>query len=360
MYSNRDFSADWRVKVRSSDVEECYDQLILCVLLFLACHCCREKRAKSLNRWSRRERHGCVRQVHLCGLLRLLRHGSGADERTFCVTLVREDPSCPNRSEALLFHGCVLTRSVHVHLSYVLDLNLHCFLVHVIVIGHFCKTRFFHCSSRFKHLQTANSSQCLPQSTYHRQDTALGNVAPTDQLGEIVVYVFTIREKRSPPVDTRHQNRFHRTKLCIQRQISRVLMYKETTLRNLPTVDVSHPPHVCRPGTKSTPTSNNQIGLSRCKCDHIFARWAGSSKFHPVRKSNANLRVRPSLWTKHVFQDMKTLLPRELLNAHLTATSPSSQLLSPCNLWKQFCDGKNLCLVLSCIGKLRSAYRWRR
>ena len=45
-----------------------------------------------------------------------------------------------------------------------------------------------------KRLQTTNSSQCLPQSTYHCQDTVLGNVAPTDQLEEIVENFFTIRE----------------------------------------------------------------------------------------------------------------------------------------------------------------------
>ena len=44
------------------------------------------------------------------------------------------------------------------------------------------------------------------------------------------------------------------------------------------------------------------------------------------------------------FQDLKTLLPRKLMNAHLTVTGPS-QLLSPCNLWKQFCQGKNLFLA---------------
>ena len=57
------FSSDWRVKVRSRDVEESNDDLLLCALLFVACHGPREKQATFLNEWSRRERHGCVRQV---------------------------------------------------------------------------------------------------------------------------------------------------------------------------------------------------------------------------------------------------------------------------------------------------------
>ena len=137
----------------------------------------------------------------------------------FCVALVREDPSCPNRSEALLFHGFVLAGSLHVHLFHVLDFKLHCFfthfrrkrctcpfvVVHVVSIGHLCRTRFFHCRSRFRRLQTTNSSQCGSQPTYHRQDTVLINVAPTVQLGKIAVYLFAIREESPPPVDTRHQ-----------------------------------------------------------------------------------------------------------------------------------------------------------
>ena len=42
--------------------------------------------------------------------------------------------------------------------------------------------------SRFKCLQTAYSSQRLPQPTYHRHNTVLSNVTPTIQLGEIVVH----------------------------------------------------------------------------------------------------------------------------------------------------------------------------
>ena len=62
--------------------------------------------------------------------------------------------------------------------------------------------------------------------------------------GKIFVYFFTCREFCSAPVDTRHQDRFHRTKLCVHKQISSFLMYKETSLRNLPTVDINHPPHM--------------------------------------------------------------------------------------------------------------------
>ena len=70
----------------------------------------REKKAKSLNRWTRRERLGCVSLVHLCRLLRLLRHESSADGRTSRVTLVCEDPTCPDRCETLLLHCFVRTR----------------------------------------------------------------------------------------------------------------------------------------------------------------------------------------------------------------------------------------------------------
>ena len=127
----------------------------------------------------------------------VLRHESGTGGTAFSVTLVREDPSCPNRSEALLFHSLlfhffVLTR-VHTFISFMYWFStciasshsleaMHPSLVvlHVIIVGHLCKTRFFHCWSTFKRLQTTNSSQCLPYSTYHCQDTVLGNVASTD------------------------------------------------------------------------------------------------------------------------------------------------------------------------------------
>ena len=117
-------------------------------------------------------------------------------------------------------------------------------------------------------------------------------------------------------------DRFHRTKLCIQRS-------SETTLGNLPTVDIKRPPHVCRPGTKFlvvNVTTFSHVGQD------------------PVRKSNAKGRDQ-ACGQNTFFQDLKTLLPRELMNAHLTATSPSSRLLSPCNLWKQFGRGRILCLA---------------
>ena len=44
----------------------------------------------------------------------------------------------------------------------------HIVVVHVVVVGYFCMTKFFHCWSRFKRLQTTNSSQCLSRSAYHR------------------------------------------------------------------------------------------------------------------------------------------------------------------------------------------------
>ena len=79
-----------------------------CAFFFLSPVMALEGRKRNgVGRWSRRERHGCVRQLHLCRLLRLLCHESGADSRTFRVTLVREDPSCPDRVRP--YKGC--TRS---------------------------------------------------------------------------------------------------------------------------------------------------------------------------------------------------------------------------------------------------------
>ena len=72
-----------------------------CAFCFFSPLMALEKMSKSRNEWSRRERHGCVRQVHLC--LRLLRHEPRAGEGTFCVILVREDLSCPDRGETLIF-----------------------------------------------------------------------------------------------------------------------------------------------------------------------------------------------------------------------------------------------------------------
>ena len=46
----------------------------------------------------------------------------------------------------------------------------------------------------------------LASTTYHCHNTVVILVAPTIQLGEIVVYLFTIRDERFPTVDTRHPN----------------------------------------------------------------------------------------------------------------------------------------------------------
>ena len=73
----------------------------------------------------------------------------------------------------------------------------------------------------------------LPQPTYHRHSTVLSNVTPTIQLGEVIVYLFTIRAERPPIVNTRHQNRFHCTNLCIPRQISIVLVLRRNVLEQL-------------------------------------------------------------------------------------------------------------------------------
>ena len=84
-------------------------------------------------------------------------------------------------------------------------------------------------SNACKHSQFESTLAATP---YHRHNTVLSNVAPTIQLGEIVVYLLTIRDERLPTVDTRHQNRFHCTNLCILRQISRVVVCKETSVSN--------------------------------------------------------------------------------------------------------------------------------
>ena len=82
-----------------------------------------------------------------------------------------------------------------------LDQTCHTVVVNLIVIGHSCKTWFFHCWSRFKRLQTANSSQRLPQPKYHCYNAVLSNMTPTIQLGEVTVCLFTIREERPPTVE---------------------------------------------------------------------------------------------------------------------------------------------------------------
>ena len=252
-------------------------------LFFLVRHRPRKKKSESLNRWRRSGSHGRVRQV------------------------------CPNLSDALLFPGFVLARGAHVRPSLLsLDFQLHCFfthftrkrctchivVVHVIVIGHLCKTGFFSCQSKFKHQQTANSSQRLPQPTYHRNN----NVGPAIQLGEIVVSLFTIREESPPPVDTRHHNRYH----CKKNSAFKCKLQECWCTKKRPWetcqkhVSIIHNTCVLLT-TSSLQIPTIKIGLSCCKCDHIFARWARSFKSHPVRRSNAIPVVKPNLWTKRAF-----------------------------------------------------------
>ena len=57
----------------------------------------------------------------------------------------------------------------------------HTVVLNLIVIGHFCRTWFFHCWCRFKRLRTASSSQRLPQPKYHCHNTVLCNMTPTVQ-----------------------------------------------------------------------------------------------------------------------------------------------------------------------------------
>ena len=59
--------------------------------------------------------------------LRHLSNQSCPNERMFCITLIRKDPTCPDLSESLLFHASVFARCVYTHLLHALDLQLHCF-----------------------------------------------------------------------------------------------------------------------------------------------------------------------------------------------------------------------------------------
>ena len=107
---------DWRVKVRSGNVKEPHDCLLLRAPLLLA-------QKPSTGRVAANVMDVSVKSMMKI-FFRLLRHESDANERTVCVTLVREAPSRPDRSKPLLNLRCLSTRSVHAHLSHVLDLHL--------------------------------------------------------------------------------------------------------------------------------------------------------------------------------------------------------------------------------------------
>ena len=68
------------------------------------------------------------------------------------------------------------------------------------------------------------------------------------------MYLFAIREETGPRVNMRHSHRPHPTKFRIHNQTLILFMHRETTLSNLPTVDVDPTFHVylCS-GTDSTP-----------------------------------------------------------------------------------------------------------
>ena len=234
------------MKTRSWDVEECYDQLILWVPLFLSRHQPCKKRS-----------------------LRLLSNQSFKDEKMFCINLVRKSQTCPIGVSPCSFTA-PCSQSVYTFISF-MYLDSSCLkrsdvpvAVNLIVIGHPCRTEFFHCWSRFKRLQTANLSQRLPQPKYHCHNTISKYMAPTIQLQEIDVYLLTLRDERPPTVNIRHRQR----KMPIIH-----LMW------DIPALGPLHLPTI-------------KIGLSCCKCHLIFARWAGSFKSHHVP------RVRPILWTK--------------------------------------------------------------
>ena len=144
---------------------------------------------------------------------------------------------------------------------------------------HLCRTWFLHCWSRCKRLQTANSSQRLPQPKYHCYNTVLSNIIPTIQLGEVTVYLFTIRDERPPTVDIRHQKTIslHKTvhfqttfqNIDVQRNVLETTCQRYMSIIHL----VCDVPALC---PLQLPTI--KIGISCCKCDHIFARRAGQIK----------------------------------------------------------------------------------
>ena len=134
----------------------------------------------------------------------------------FCIALVKTQrvpigvsPSFTALCSQVVFAFIPCTFQLHCFFTYFRRkrCTCHTVVVNLIVIGHFCRTWFFHCWSRFESLQTANSSQRLPQPKYHCDNTVLSNMTPTIQLGEVTVNVFTIRDERPPTVDIRHQNR---------------------------------------------------------------------------------------------------------------------------------------------------------
>ena len=156
-------------------------------------------------------------------------------------------------------------KGVHIHLFHVLDLDLRCFFTQLgsdapvtsrATRDHSWPSLKDKVLPLLVHIQAPADNQfesmlaLLHVSLPRYSSRQCGFHGLT--LRDCCVSLRATREKNPPPVNTRHQDRFHRTKLCIQRQISRVLMYKETTFRNLPTVNVNHPHHVCRPGTKSS------------------------------------------------------------------------------------------------------------
>ena len=148
------------------------------------------------------------------------------------------------------------------------------------------------------------------------------------------MYLFTIRDERPPTVDTRHQNRCHCTKLCIP----------ETTFQNIGVQRnvLDQLANGMRPSSTSSVTSQHcvplqlptiKIGLSSCKCDHIFCT---SSWIVQVPILFANQTLNPGLRPKSVDKTcspraLKILLPHGLMDAHPTVSTLSSQFLSSCD-----------------------------
>ena len=108
------------------------------------------------------------------------------------------------------------------------------------------------------------------------------------------------------------------------------------------------------PGPLRLPTI--KIGLSGYKCDHIFARMAGSFRSHPVRKSKADPEVRPNLRTKRAVLGLENT--SAVWTGGCTPNCNKSFFTASLSLpsFETICQGRHLIYTR----KLRSECRWRR
>ena len=100
-------------------------QLTLWVPSFLTRNRPWTKKSESDNTWERNKCHWRIRQL----LVFFVSWTTNCAPMKWCSVLpLLDDPLRPNRSESLYFHGSVLAKSVHVHLSHALDFQLLCVL----------------------------------------------------------------------------------------------------------------------------------------------------------------------------------------------------------------------------------------